>query len=98
MTRYLDYRKPIMITESGEFSTWIRGAKRADILGVSVYREVYGKLGYVKYPIPPVFYQRKANLIKLLFDLDEIIAIEVQAEPWGHKPTQQMTSRSRILE
>ena len=84
--------RPIMITESGEFSTWIGGAKRADILGTSLYRKVHGKLGYVKYPIPPVFYQRKSNLIKLFFDIDEIIAIEVQAEPWGHKPTQEMTA------
>lgn len=91
LVRYLDIR-PIMITESGEFSTWIGGARRADILGTSLYRKVYGKLGYVKYPIPPVFYQRKSALIKLLFDIDEIIAIEVQAEPWGHKPTQEMSA------
>ena len=91
LVRYLDIR-PIMITESGEFSTWIGGARRADILGTSLYRKVYGKLGYVKYPIPPVFYQRKSALIKLLFDIDEIIAVEVQAEPWGHKPTQEMSA------
>lgn len=91
LVKYLDIR-PIMITESGEFSTWIGGAKRADILGTSLYRKVYGKLGYVKYPIPPIFYQRKSALIKLLFDIDEIIAIEVQAEPWGHKPTQEMSA------
>ena len=90
LARALDPR-PIMITESGEFSTWIGGARRADIIGTSLYRKVHGKLGYVKYPIPPVFYQRKSNLIKLLFDIDEIIAIEVQAEPWGSKPTQEMT-------
>ncbi|HUT96261.1 MAG TPA: glycoside hydrolase family 2 TIM barrel-domain containing protein [Candidatus Paceibacterota bacterium] len=97
LARYLDYRKPIMITESGEFSTWIGGARRADILGTSVYRKVYGKLGYVTYPIPPIFYQRKVNLIKLLFDLDEVIAIEVQAEPWGHKPTQEMTNEEQDI-
>ena len=89
--RHLDNSRQIMITESGEFSTWIGGARRADIVGTSLYRKVYGKLGYVKYPIPPVFYQRKANLIKFLFDLNEIIAIEVQAEPWGNKATQNMT-------
>lgn len=91
LVKHLDVR-PIMITESGEFSTWIGGARRADILGTSLYRKVYGKLGYVKYPIPPIFYQRKSALIKLLFDIDEIVAIEVQAEPWGHKPTQEMTA------
>ncbi|MBU4284640.1 hypothetical protein KKF60_01090 [Patescibacteria group bacterium] len=97
LAKYLDYRKPIMITESGEFSTWIGGARRADILGTSIYRKVHGKLGYVTYPIPPVFYQRKVNLIKLLFDLEEVIAIEVQAEPWGHKPTQDMTNEEQDI-
>ena len=92
LVRHIDLSRPIMITESGEFSTWIGGARRADILGTSLYRKVCSKwLGYVKYPIPPVFYQRKSNLIKFLFDIDEIIAIEVQAEPWGHKSTQEMT-------
>jgi hypothetical protein len=91
LAKALDLR-PIMITESGEFSTWIGGARRADILGTSLYRKVYGKLGYVKYPIPPIFYQRKANLIKLFFDIEEIIAIEVQAEPWGPQPVQEMTA------
>lgn len=85
--------RPVMMTESGEFSTWIGGARRADILGTSLYRKVWSKtLGYVKYPIPPIFYQRKSNLIKFLFDIDEIIAIEVQAEPWGNKPTQEMSA------
>jgi hypothetical protein len=90
--RGIGQARPIMITESGEFSTWIGGARRGDILGTSLYRKVYSKwFGYVEYPIPPVFYQRKINLIKFLFDLNEIIAIEVQAEPWGHKSTQDMT-------
>ena len=91
LVRHLDSSRPIMITESGEFSTWIGGARRADIVGTSLYRKIHGKLGYVEYPIPPVFYQRKTNLIKFLFDIDEIIAIEVQAEPWGHKSTQELT-------
>jgi len=91
LVKGIDPLKPIMITESGEFSTWIGGAKRADIIGTSIYRIVYGKLGYIKYPIPPVFYKRKTDLIKALFSVKDIIAIEVQAEPWGHKATQEMT-------
>jgi len=91
LVKGIDPLKPIMITESGEFSTWIGGAKRADIIGTSIYRIIYGKLGYIKYPIPSVFYKRKTDLIKILFDVQDIIAIEVQAEPWGHKATQEMT-------
>jgi len=91
LVRGLDPNKPIMITESGEFSTWIGAAKRTETIGTSVYRTVYGKLGYVTYPIPAVFYQRKSNLIRLLFGKKDIVAIEVQAEPWGYKPNQSMT-------
>src|SRR4030042_4854543 len=97
LTRKLDASRPIMITESGEFSTWVGGARRADIIGTSLYRKIHGKLGYVEYPIPPVFYQRKSDLIKLLFDINEIIAIEVQAEPWGDKPTQNLSVEEQDL-
>jgi hypothetical protein len=84
--------RPVMITESGEFSTWIGGAKRADIIGTSIYRIIHGKLGYVTYPIPAIFYARKSNLIRLLFGPKRIIAVEVQAEPWGSKAVKDMTS------
>lgn len=95
LARSIDSSRPIMITESGEFSMWTGGAKRGDIVGTSIYRIIYGKLGYVKYPIPPVFYYRKMNLIKKLFDLKDIIAVEVQAEPWGNKPNQSMTTEEQ---
>ena len=97
MVKSLDSSRPVMITESGEFSTWIGGARRVDIVGTSIYRKVYGKLGYVTYPIPPVFYSRKANLIKILFNVKDVIAIEVQAEPWGDKPVKQMTSAEQDI-
>lgn len=84
LVRFLDNR-PIILTESGEFSTWIGTAKRADIIGTTLYRKVHGKLGYVRYPIPAVFYSRKTALIKKFFDIEKIIVIELQAEPWGPK-------------
>ncbi len=97
LARSIDSSRPIMITESGEFSTWTGGAKRAEIIGTSLYRTIYGKLGYVRYPIPAVFYQRKSNLIKRFFNVKEIIAIEVQAEPWGNKPNQTMTIKEQDI-
>jgi len=97
LVRSIDSTRPILVTESGEFSTWIGGAKRADIIGTSLYRKIHGKLGYVQYPIPPVFYQRKTNLIKSLFDIKEIIAVEVQAEPWGDKPNQALSTEEQDI-
>jgi len=82
LVRSLDNRK-IIITESGEFSTWVGAAKRADILGTTLYRKVHGIFGYVRYPIPAIFYQRKTALIKKFFGIEKIIVVELQAEPWG---------------
>jgi len=82
LVRSLDNRK-IIITESGEFSTWVGAARRADILGTTLYRKVHGIFGYVRYPIPAIFYQRKTALIKKFFGIEKIIVIELQAEPWG---------------
>ena len=84
LARLLDNRK-IIISESGEFSTWIGAARRTEVVGTTLYRKIYGKLGYVRYPIPPIFYYRKVNLIKELFNVEKIIVTELQAEPWGPK-------------
>ena len=91
LVRKLDSSRKIIMTESGEFSTWIGAARRGDILGTTLYRRVYGKLGYVKYPLPPVFYARKSLLIKKFFPVEKIIVIELQAEPWGPAPIQDLS-------
>jgi len=102
LARSLDNSRKIILTESGEFSTWIKAARRTDIVGTTLYRKVYGALGYVHYPIPAIFYQRKAALIKKLFDVEEIFVIELQAEPWGPEATQKLSleeqSKSMDLE
>ncbi|OGZ35408.1 MAG: hypothetical protein A3A94_00485 [Candidatus Portnoybacteria bacterium RIFCSPLOWO2_01_FULL_43_11] len=83
LARNLDNR-PIVITASGELSPWINEAKRADILGTTLYRVVWNKyLGNFRYPFPPVFYQKRADLIKKFFGLQEIIMVELAVEPWG---------------
>lgn len=87
LAKSLDTR-PIIITDSGEFSLWVNAGKRADILGTSLYRIVRNKiLGYISYEfIPASFYQKKAYIIKKIFpNLKDIIIIELQAEPWVKK-------------
>ena len=85
LVRKLDSTRKIILTESGEFSTWIGAARRGDILGTTLYRTVWAKYfrTYIHYPIPAIFYQRKTALIKKFFDIDKVIVIELQAEPWG---------------
>jgi hypothetical protein len=85
LVRQLDFgRRPIILTASGELSSWIEPARQADILGTTLYRIVWiEKIGHFKYPIPAVFYYKRAKLVKWLTDIERIIIVELQAEPWG---------------
>ena len=77
-------QKPILITDSGELSTWVKAAKAGgDILGTTLYRTVHSKqLGYWHYPLPPLFYIFKSWWIRTLFDVDKVIIAELQTESW----------------
>jgi hypothetical protein len=79
--------RPILVTDSGEFSFWFNSAKFGDIVGTSLYRKAwFGELNLsIPYPFPPIFYSKKSDLIKKFFGKKVIIA-ELQAEPWGEKP------------
>ena len=88
-TRKLDSSRKIVVTDSGELSLWIQAAKRADIFGTTMYREVYssrqvfGKtLGHWRYPIGPNFFKIKKLLISLFANQKNAIVIELQGEPW----------------
>jgi hypothetical protein len=75
--------RPIIVTDSGELSLWIRAASRADVFGTTMYRTIYKKgLGYFDYPIGPRFFQAKALLNKMVANQGNNIVIELQAEPW----------------
>lgn len=88
LVRSLDPSRPILVTDSGELSLWLFAAKRGDIFGTTMYRNVWSKLispyvGYITYPLPPKFFWLKANLVHLFFGADKkIINAELQAEPW----------------
>ncbi len=83
MVRMTDPSRKIIITDSGELSTWIPAAKRADIFGTTMYRNVYKDgWGYYVYPIGPRFFLFKKWLIKEFANQDNAIVIELQGEPW----------------
>lgn len=84
IVRSLD-RRPIVITESGELSTWINAASIADVLGISTYRIVWGKLiGYFYWPATPRYYIQRISAIRGL--VSKVIISELQAEPWVTAP------------
>ncbi|PJE75492.1 hypothetical protein COV04_04615 [Candidatus Uhrbacteria bacterium CG10_big_fil_rev_8_21_14_0_10_48_11] len=73
--------KPVLITDSGELSTWRKAARFADLFGTTLYRATWNPyLHYGVYPLPPLSYRLKARLW-WVEPKDAIIA-ELQAEPW----------------
>ncbi|HAI73805.1 MAG TPA: hypothetical protein DCS28_03035 [Candidatus Moranbacteria bacterium] len=81
--RKIDPGRKIIITDSGELSLWARAAKRADIFGTTMYRTIHNsKIGFYTYPIGPRFFQFKYWLNKIFTGQNNVIVIELQAEPW----------------
>jgi hypothetical protein len=80
LVRSLDSR-PIIISGSGELSTWRKESSAGDIFATTLYRVVWGeRFGYIRYPIPAWIYSLKAN-INHIPEGKRIIS-ELQAEPW----------------
>ena len=87
LVKSLDNKKrPIVISDSGEVSFWIRTALLGDIVGITIYRKVWFTelRTYLHHFVPPIFYWRKAQIINKFFN-KEVICVELQAEPWGPK-------------
>ena len=86
LVRSLDPNHSVLVSDRGELSLWFGAAKQGDILGTTLYRKVWTPIlkSYFVYPLPPVFYTRKAQLVRWLYG-KETIGVELQAEPWGPK-------------
>jgi len=82
LVRQLDPAHKIMITDSGELSTWRRAIRAGDFFGTTVYRVVRTPRGrVVTYDwLPPAFYRWKARLLGRA--RDTVFISELQAEPW----------------
>ena len=73
--------KPIVITDSGELSSWRRAIGFGDAFGTTIYRVTWNYwLGYGYYPLPPGYYRFKARLWGV--DPADVLITELQAEPW----------------
>lgn len=85
LVKSFDYKKrPVVVSESGEFPLWFKAAKYGDIVGHTLYRVVWSSefKVYFRPYFPSIFYNRKSWLIDKLFNKD-VICVELQAEPWG---------------
>ncbi|HSH31543.1 MAG TPA: hypothetical protein VK963_02640 [Candidatus Saccharimonadales bacterium] len=84
--------KDILITDSGELSTWYQASGLGDVFGTTMYRKVYDKTNgkVFRHIIPAEFYTRRANLMKKLHPgLKQVVNAELQAEPWADAPLSQ---------
>ncbi len=80
LVRSLDDR-PIIISASGELSSWKKEGQLGDIFGTTMYRVVWNNIfGYIHYPVPASFYRLKADLAGI--DKTKRMIVELQAEPW----------------
>ena len=83
LVKQLDPGHLVMVTDSGELSSWRRAAKQADLFGATLYRVVWNKtLGYWSYDwiLPPLAYTAKLWLNGR--DISTAYITELQAEPW----------------
>ncbi len=101
LVKLLDPSRKIIVSESGELSWWHDVAKIGDIVGVTMYRRAWldtssfgfpidGWDFYATYPVAPILYARKAEIVKNLFN-KKTICIELQAEPWAPGPFREVS-------
>ena len=85
LVKRIDPTRQVMVTDSGEWSWWIKASKVSDILGVSVYRKAFNSQlnRYVNHPFPAFIYSLKYQIVRFLTPSNQrLIVSELQAEPW----------------
>ncbi len=87
LVKTLDNSRPVVLTDSGELSLWLKTAGLSDVLGTTLYRIVWQRyLGSTKHwEYNPLFYRARAEIVKKLFSTKKVIIAELQVEPWGSK-------------
>jgi hypothetical protein len=76
--------RPVLITDSGEFSTWIPAQRVGDRFGSTLYRSIwFPGWGTLQYPFWPGAYAAKDRLVHMVSGMrDETVIAELQAEAW----------------
>ncbi len=101
LVRSLDASRSIIVTDSGELSTWRKAAKYPDILGTTLYRIVWNKsTGFFSYWfLPPAFYHYKAVITEFFHpNIKSFFVMELQMEPWTMgKPMAQLSPAEQQL-
>lgn len=107
LVQLTDPEREILLTDSGELSTWRQPSQHGDILGTTLYRTVLTPGGNtITYDwIPAGFYKLKARLWGKGYQ--DFFVAELQAEPWFSdadprllpvEDQRQLFSQERMLE
>ncbi len=78
-------QKPIVMTDTGEFSSWRTGMRLSDIFGSTLYRDAhFPPVGHLYFPIQPWFYHLKSEMARYFFapNNQKTIIVELQGEAW----------------
>ena len=80
--RSLDSNHQVLVSDSGELSSWRRTANAGDLFGTTMYRVVWNQyMGYWNYDwVPPIFYRAKLWLNHK--SADKAFVMELQGESW----------------
>lgn len=91
LVKSLDNR-PVLVTDSGELSLWLRTSGISDYLGTSIYLKVWHRyfksqsrsnpIGYWQHIFPPLWYYLRAQMAEHIFGNKGVIVSELQSEPW----------------
>lgn len=89
LIKSIDQSRQVYVSDSGEQSTWFKAAKFGDVVGTTMYRKVWahafdGVGFYFDSYLTPMFYYRKAQLVKWIFGKN-VVCVELQAEPWAER-------------
>ena len=97
IVKKIDGAHPVLITDSGELSFWVRAAKRSDIFGTTMYREIWNEyLGFFTYPLPSQFFRVKLALTELIAGKRPAIVSELQAEPWQKEQSYELSPEDTL--
>lgn len=89
--------RPILITDSGELSTWRKSFSVGDIFGTTMYVYSWNKvMGEFRNPFLPGFYSFRSNLLQFFGNKKETIVAELALEPWLDKPVIQEQTEIQI--
>ncbi len=88
--RSIDATRPVVVTESGELSTWTKAARRGDVFGTTLYKYIYSDVlhRYYTHRLPAALYRLRAGWVRLLAPGTQVAIVELQAEPWTTRGVQ----------